>query len=70
MAVVQYTEGKVRPVMDYKELNEHVDAFTADVDICTAKLMAWHEAYKYDTSVFMSKKITTLQSGVTILSRE
>ena len=38
MAVVQHTKGKVRPVMDYRELNEHVDAFTANADVCTAKL--------------------------------
>ena len=39
MVVVQYIKGKVHLVMDYRELNEHVDAFTAD--ICTAKLREW-----------------------------
>ena len=38
MAVVQPSKAKVRPVMDYKELDEHVDAFTADADICAAKV--------------------------------
>ena len=39
MIIVQHSKGKVRPVMDYRELNEHVDAFTADADVYTAKLM-------------------------------
>ena len=43
MAVVQHTKGKVHPVMDYRELNEHVDAFNVDADICTAKLKEWHQ---------------------------
>ena len=42
MAIVQHTKGKVCPLMDYRELNEHVHAFTADVNVCTAKLKEWH----------------------------
>ena len=38
IVVVQHIKGKVRPVMDYRELHEHVDAFTADANVCTAKL--------------------------------
>ena len=41
MAIVQHTKGKGHTVMDYRELNEHVDAFTADV--FTAKLREWHQ---------------------------
>ena len=37
MAVAQHNKAKVRPVMDYRELNAHVDAFTADADVCTSK---------------------------------
>ena len=29
MAVLQQNKSKVRPVMDFRELNHHVDAFTA-----------------------------------------
>ena len=43
MAILQHTKGKVHPVMDYRELNEHVDAFTADADVCTTKLREWHQ---------------------------
>ena len=38
MAVGQHNKAKVRPVMDYRELNMHVDAFTADADVCASKL--------------------------------
>ena len=38
MAIVQPSKGKVHTVMDYRELNEHVDAFTADVDLCAVNL--------------------------------
>ena len=31
----------VHLVMDYRELNKHVDAFTVDADVCTAKLREW-----------------------------
>ena len=41
MAVVQHTKGKLHPVMGYREINEHVDAFTADADVCTTKLREW-----------------------------
>ena len=30
-------------MMDYKELNKHVDAFTEHADVCTAKLREWHQ---------------------------
>ena len=38
MAVAQHNKAKVRPVMDYCKLNAHVDAFTADADVCASKL--------------------------------
>ena len=41
MAVIQQNKQKVRPVLDYRELNDHVDPFTARVDICTEKLREW-----------------------------
>ena len=36
MAVVQ--KQKVRPVLDYWELNGFVDAFTANAEVCTQKV--------------------------------
>ena len=44
MAVIQQNKQKVRPVLDYRELNDHVDPFTAHADICTEKLREWWRA--------------------------
>jgi ribonuclease HI len=41
MAVVQVNKAKVRPVMDYRELNQFVSSHTADGDVCGKKLRAW-----------------------------
>lgn len=38
MVVVQCNKGKVRPVMDFRELNTHIDAYTADADVCADRL--------------------------------
>ena len=43
MAVLQKNEQKVRPVMDYCELNEHVDLYTAGADVCAHKLREWRQ---------------------------
>ena len=34
MPILQESKQKVRPVMDYRELNEHVNAYTANADVC------------------------------------
>ena len=44
MAVIKQNKQKVRPVLDYRELNDHVDPFTARADICTEKLIEWRRA--------------------------
>ncbi|XP_045101484.1 uncharacterized protein LOC123498445 [Portunus trituberculatus] len=41
MAVRQNNGGKVRPVLDYRELNDCVIAFTADSDVCSDQLRKW-----------------------------
>lgn len=41
MAVVQPTKGKVRPVLDFRELNTYVRSHTADSDVCAEKLRKW-----------------------------
>ena len=43
MAVVQQTKSKVRHVMDYRELNQYVDTFTADANVCASKLRRWFQ---------------------------
>ena len=44
MAVIQQNKQKVRPVLNYRELNDHVDPFMARADICTEKLREWRQA--------------------------
>ena len=41
MVIVQDNKGKVRLVMDYRELNNFVDAYMANVDVCALKLWEW-----------------------------
>lgn len=41
MAVLQERKQKVRPVLDYRELNAHIDAYTADADVCAEKMRTW-----------------------------
>ena len=41
LAVVQVNKTKVRPVMDFRELNSHVEALSADADVCSQKLREW-----------------------------
>uniref|UniRef100_A0A5S6Q4C2 Uncharacterized protein n=1 Tax=Trichuris muris TaxID=70415 RepID=A0A5S6Q4C2_TRIMR len=43
MAVSQDNKGKVRPVMDFRELNSYIEAFTADSDVCAQKLREWRK---------------------------
>ena len=41
MAVVQPNQDKVRPVLDYRELNGHIAAHTAEADVCAEQLRRW-----------------------------
>jgi transposase InsO family protein len=41
MAVRQENKGKVRPVLDYRELNEHILSFTGDSAVCDETLRRW-----------------------------
>ena len=41
MAVEQPQKSKVRPVLDYRRLNEHIKAYTGDSDACDDKIRAW-----------------------------
>ena len=41
MAVRQDSKSKVRPVLDYRELNGHVPTHTADADVCADTLRKW-----------------------------
>ena len=41
MAVEQRNKTKIRPVLDYRELNSHVVPHTADADVCADTLRKW-----------------------------
>ncbi|MEL7302027.1 MAG: DDE-type integrase/transposase/recombinase, partial [Pseudomonadota bacterium] len=41
MAVIQQNKDKVRPVLDFRELNCHIEAFTREADVCADKLREW-----------------------------
>ena len=41
MAIVQQNKDKVRPVIDFRELNSHVEAFIASADVCADKIREW-----------------------------
>lgn len=43
MAVIQRSKGKVRPVMDFRELNHYIETFTAEADVCSDKLREWRK---------------------------
>ncbi|KRY45017.1 hypothetical protein T03_16340 [Trichinella britovi] len=38
---IQRNKKKVRPVMDFRELNAHIESHTADADVCSQKLREW-----------------------------
>ena len=71
MAVVQPSKSNVLPVIDYRELNEHVDAFTADADVCTTKLrnVCMPESlWEFQTVLIRGKRycLTRLEFGVNV----
>ena len=43
MAILQENKQKVRPVMDNRELNEHVNAYTANADVCSQTMREWRQ---------------------------
>ena len=45
MAVVQATKGKVRPVLDFRELNKYIKSYTGSdiIDVCDEKMRKWRQ---------------------------
>ena len=41
MAIIQQNKWKVRPVTNYRELNQYIEAYTADDDVCASKTWEW-----------------------------
>ena len=36
--IVQPNKGKIRPVLDFRELNQYVSSHTAESEVCSSKL--------------------------------
>ena len=53
MAVIQPTKSKVRPVLDFRELNGHVMCHTGDdvTDVCGETLREWRQTRGASTIV-------------------
>ena len=64
MAVVQATKRKVRPVMDFRELNKYVECHTGDeaTDVCGETLREWRRMSC--TGKIVDLKSAYLQIGV------
>ena len=43
MAILQESKQKVQPVMDYRELNEHMNAYKANADVCAQTMQEWRQ---------------------------
>ena len=41
MVVNQTWKGKIRPVLDYRELNQYIKCHTADTSVCDDTLRRW-----------------------------
>ncbi|XP_065654459.1 uncharacterized protein LOC136081104 [Hydra vulgaris] len=41
MAVKQESKGKIRPVLDFRELNQYVNSYNASSDACDEKVRKW-----------------------------
>ena len=43
MAIFQQNMSKVHPVLDFRELNGYINAYTAHADVCAQKLREWRK---------------------------
>ena len=61
MAVVQRNKGKVRPVLDFRELNTFIKAFTANTDVCADKLRDCRRFGENDSIIDLSSAYMQLK---------
>lgn len=59
---VQKDKSKVQPVLDYRELNECLDAHTASADKCAQKLREWRQIGS-DAAILDLRCISTSHFG-------
>ena len=62
MAVEQPNKGKVRPVIDYRQLNEFVSSHTAAAQVCAEKLRLWRQ--RSQNASILDLRRAYLQVGV------
>ena len=43
LAVIHEKKDKVRPVLDFREMNEFMECSGADADVCGEKLRLWRQ---------------------------
>ena len=43
MAAIQVNKDRVRPVLDYREINSFISAFSAKADVCAEKIRTWRK---------------------------
>mgnify|MGYP003536646398 FL=1 len=43
MAVIQHNKNKVRPVLDYRELNQYISSHTGQSEVCGERLRFWRQ---------------------------
>ena len=55
MAVIQPSKDKVRPVMDFREVNSYIDAYTGNADVCADKLREWRKMGQRVSMVDLAK---------------
>ena len=47
MTVIQHNKNKVRPFMDYSELNEHIVEFITNANVCTTNGAEKAQMYRF-----------------------
>ena len=62
-SVIQPNKDKVRPVMDFRELNSFLSTHTADADVCSEKLRHWRSKFS-DNIAILDLKDAFLQIHV------
>lgn len=63
MAVIQANKSKVRPVLDFRELNEYVSSHTGASDVCAEKLRLWRKKGKNIKIVDLRKAYLQIHVG-------
>ncbi|KRY93060.1 hypothetical protein T4D_10591 [Trichinella pseudospiralis] len=53
--VIQRNKKKFRPVMNFRELNAHIESHTADPDVCSEKLREWRRQGGNVTLIHLKK---------------